>query len=361
MSLQGNLRDFTATEILQLLGTQKKTGCLSLEWGAEKAVIYLQEGRIISSRDPNLGPNDPLLAFLRKVHRLSEEQCRGIASILRESNRDLEDVLLNGRYLDANDLGILEERQIIDSMIGLVRWENGTYRFDPSRRWPGVVVARLTVESAMIEAARRVDEHKRFMATFKDPYQVLSVHDLPDPNEDLSDEERELFGIIDGQRTVTEVVEAAPLTEYEAYEALDRMLRSRWIEVTGRRDPGLKPTAPVRRASAPAVRTRRWYHEVLVPAAVLLAFTILSASAERFHAALSAEPRRADALTQSRVDDVRLALELYRRERGVYPSGLERLVAERWLSADALHPAGFQLTYHLDPSGTYALGLTEAR
>ena len=50
MALQGNLRDFASTEILQLLGTQKKSGCLALEWGTEKAVVWVQEGRIVSTR-----------------------------------------------------------------------------------------------------------------------------------------------------------------------------------------------------------------------------------------------------------------------------------------------------------------------
>ena len=86
------------------------------------------------------------------------------------------------------------------------------------------------IEGAVIEAARRVDEQKRFVAVFRDPHQVLGLRDLPDPDEPLSEEVRELFGIIDGQHTVAQVVEAASLTEYEAYEAIHQMLEASWIE-----------------------------------------------------------------------------------------------------------------------------------
>jgi hypothetical protein len=41
MALQGNLRDFSVTEILQLLGSQKKNGCLKLEWNTERAQIHV--------------------------------------------------------------------------------------------------------------------------------------------------------------------------------------------------------------------------------------------------------------------------------------------------------------------------------
>src|SRR5688572_3262145 len=72
MSLQGNLRDFAATEILQLLGMQRKTGCLTLQQDDRHAMIFVHEGRIVSTRPPGMTREDPLLRFLLKAHRLSE-------------------------------------------------------------------------------------------------------------------------------------------------------------------------------------------------------------------------------------------------------------------------------------------------
>src|SRR4051794_20340086 len=99
MSLQGNLRDFSATEILQLIGMQQKTGCLTLERAGERVMLFVQDGRIVSTRRPGMTTDDTLLKFLLEIHRLSREQHRGIASIQKESGRDLEDILVNGRYL----------------------------------------------------------------------------------------------------------------------------------------------------------------------------------------------------------------------------------------------------------------------
>ncbi len=363
MSLQGNLRDFSVTEILQLLGTQKKTGCLELEWNVERAVVFMQDGAVVSTRNPGVVGNDVLLEFLRQIRRLSDEQVQGVLSIQKESNRDLEDVLLKGRYLDALELGRILERQILDSLTKLIRWDNGTYRFDSNRRWPGVVVAKLGVESALIEASRRVDEHKRFMGTFKDPYQVLGIRDLPDPDVELSDEERELFGIIDGQRTLNQIVEAAPLTEYECFEALDRMLREHWLEVIGRQDPGVhapKPTiATPRRARAPGLA---WQREVLVTAAFAAAFAALTLGARLFRQNIVPPPSRQDGVVSSRVRDVRYALELYHRDRGVYPASLQQLVNEDWLPARTLRVPGFRLVYRGGgPGERYTLQLTPER
>ncbi len=361
MALQGNLRDFSATEILQLLGSQKKTGCLLMEWNTEKAVIFVQEGRIVSTRRPGLAKDDPLLVFLRRVHRLSDEQARGILTIQRESNRDLEDLLLNGRYLDAAELAAFVERQILDDLMRLARWENGSYRFDPSHRWAPAPLVRLNIEGALIEAARRVDEQKRFVTLFKDPYQLLGVRDLPDPNESLSEEERELFGIFDGQHTVAEVVAAAPLSEYETYEALQRMLEANWIEFVGRRDPGLPTEGENREAAARAPRPRR-----LVREATVVAMALATAAAMHFGARLLVAPPPVapgeDVFAAAQVRDLRFALELFRRERGAYPGRLQDLIEDRWVDPRQTRLAGYHLRYHVERAGAdYRLELEPDR
>jgi hypothetical protein len=360
MALQGNLRDFAASEILQLLGTQKKTGCLTLEWNTERAVVFVQEGRIVSTRRPGMPKDDPLLLFLLKVHRLSEEQHRGMLTIQRESHRDLEDLLLNGRYLEAAELSAFVERQILDDLTRVARWESGSYRFDPHHRWPHPPLVRLNIEGAMIEAARRNDEQRRFVSVFKDPHQLLGVRDLPDPSEPLSDEERELFGIIDGHHTVAEVVADAPLSEYEAYESLFRMLESNWLEFVGRRDPGL-PAAPSprpRRAVPAAVSLLR---ELGVAALVAAAFLSLRLAGHGLHPATPADGS-SDPFTMSQLRDLKFALGLYHRERGTYPGHLEDLVEDRWISADQARIPGYLVRYQRAADGWgYRLDVDPAR
>ena len=361
MALQGNLRDFAATEILQLLGTQKKTGCLTLEWNTERALVYVQEGRIVSTRRPGMSKDDPLLNFLLKIHRLSEEQYRGILTIQKESNRDLEDLLANGRYLETNELAGYVERQILDDLMRITRWENGTYRFDPNHKWPGTPLVRLNIEGAMMEAARRVDEQRRFVSVFKDPHQLLGVMDLPDPSEPLSEEERELFGIIDGRHTVAEVVEAASLSEYEAYESLFRMLESKWLNFVGRKEPGA-PEAPAPLARpARARQATSALREIAVALLMIALFVGLRYAGTQLQPPpVVADPR--DPFVASSVRDLRFALDLYRRERGGYPVHLEELVEDRWIDAAQLRVPGCVLHYQRGRDGLdYRLDLSPAR
>ncbi|MEO7867031.1 MAG: DUF4388 domain-containing protein [Candidatus Eisenbacteria bacterium] len=360
MALQGNLRDFSATEILQLIGGQKKSGCLMLEWNTERSVVWVQEGRIVSTRPLGTAKDDRLLVFLRKAHRLSDEQLRGILTIQKESNRDVEDLLLNGRYLDGQEMTVYVERQILDDLMRIVRWDSGTYRFDPNRKWPNPPLVMMSMEGAMIEAARRVDEQKRFVQSFKDPHQLLGVRDLPDPDEPLSEEERELFGIIDGTHTIAEIVEEAPLSEYEAYEALQRMLDSDWVEFVGRRDPGASAPAP-----APATvseRPRGGIGRELVVAATVIATLVGLRFGSQFVVDRSHLALGNDVFAAAHVRDLRYALDLYHRERGSYPKRLDDLVEDRWVGRDQLRMTGYLVQYRaLEGGQTYSLQLQPDR
>ena len=360
MALQGSLRDFSVSEILQLLGTQQKTGCLLLNRDAENVSLYVSDGRVVSARDPGMRADDPLLGFLRAIQRLPEEQYRGLLTIHHETGRDLEDLLLNGRYMEQDELAAYVERQILDTLLRISHWESGSYRFDPAIVWNGARLVRLSTEGVLIEAARRVDEMKRFRAMFADPHQTLGVRDLPNPEEPLSDEERELFGIIDGQHTVAEVCESAPLTEYETLEALHRMTEAGWVEFVGRKDPGRAPAEPAPR-STPA-RRGAIARELFAAA---LAFVVVAGLLAGGHF-LTRSSARADAgddvFVATQLRDLRKVLDLYRREHGAYPERLDELVADHWLSARAIQVSGRRLRYQREDAGAdYRLQLDRGR
>jgi hypothetical protein len=344
MALQGNLRDFSVPEILQLLAGQKKTGCLTMEWNTERARVFLQEGLIVSTRSPGIAREDSLLAFLRKVHRLTEEQYLGLVAIQKESNRDAEELLQTGGYVDATELAEFLERLILDDLMHLVRWEDGTYSFDPNNRWPHTPLVKLSLEPSLIEASRRVDEQKRFVSVFKDPYRLVSVRDLPDPSDPVSEAERELFGIIDGQHTVEEVVRLAPLGEYETYETLYRMLEAKWIELTGRREPGDAAKASSRGAKLHAGPRRSVLWEVVVLAAVV-AFLFAARHAGRPLASSPPPSPRNDVFAAAQLRNLRAALELYRRESGAYPDRIEEMVEGHWITPDQARVNGYVLRY----------------
>ena len=353
MALSGSLREFALSEILQLLSSQRKTGSLRLTRGSETSVIYLLEGRVAAVRDRGMGAEDPLARFLRRIHRLSDEQMRGVASIHAESGRDLVDLLLNGRYIEREELSMLYERMVLDVLHDVLTWDDGVYSFHNVTPPESVLPVSLSTESMLMEAVRRTDEMRRYQAKLSDRGLVLALKELPDPDAALSEEEKELFGLVDGRRTLGETVAEAPLTEYEAYEALFRLVEAGWIEVGARRAP--EEPAPVDLAAARRALGDSWRTDLALAGAALLLVAVVQALAWRTAPAPPVPTAETAATTDPyaalAMRDVRFALDLHRAQSGRYPGSLDDLVVAGWLAAGQATHGGLVFDYAPAPDG----------
>ena len=76
MALRGNLRDFTITQLLNLINLAKKTGTLVVDGPSEQAYISFRDGKLAYAR---VGQEDGTLAtVLHKANRLTVNQYRAI-------------------------------------------------------------------------------------------------------------------------------------------------------------------------------------------------------------------------------------------------------------------------------------------
>lgn len=351
MALSGSLREFHLSEIIQLLSGQKKTGCLTLTRGAESVALYFLEGRLSGVRDQGLAANDPLMSFLRRTRWLSHEQLRGVESLHAESGRDLLDILLNGRYVDGEDLAALYERMTIDLLFRLLSWEDADYSFLANAPPESALPVSFSTDGLLMEAVRRVDEHRRYLRELPEAHEIPGLRELPDPDAPLSEEEKEIFALVDGNRTVAEIVAEAPLCDFEALEGLASLFENRWLEVVGSREIG-GSRIEIRKKVEPAPARKR---TVEWTAAVGLTFVILAGMAAwqplRYRPTDEAISPESDPHQRARLDDVRAALAVYRHENGQYPPNLEELVRTEWLQPSQLRFPGHALRYEIRDGG----------
>jgi hypothetical protein len=156
---------------------------------------------------------------------------------------------------------------------------------------------------------------------------------------------------------VTEIVASAPLTTYESYEALQRMMESGWIEFCGRREPG-KPAPTEAPPARPAGLMAREI-AALVIGVVLIAAPLVGARFAPRPVPVAAED---DVFVLAKIRDVRSILELYRREHGVYPERLAQLVDDHWLDPASLTLPHQRLGYQRLAAGAdYRIRLEPSR
>mgnify|MGYP001217063641 CR=1 FL=1 len=78
MALRGNLRDFTVTQLLNLINLASKTGTLVVDGVSEQAYVSFREGKLAYAR---IGRDDGSLAsVMHKANKINANQYRAIAA-----------------------------------------------------------------------------------------------------------------------------------------------------------------------------------------------------------------------------------------------------------------------------------------
>jgi hypothetical protein len=76
MALKGNLRDFTITQLLNLISLARKTGTLVIEGSNERVLVSFREGKLAFAQ---VGQEDnSLVSILYRAHKLSAAQQRAL-------------------------------------------------------------------------------------------------------------------------------------------------------------------------------------------------------------------------------------------------------------------------------------------
>jgi hypothetical protein len=146
----------------------------------------------------------------------------------------LGEQLVHEGFITADDLSRALTRQTSEIIYEMLRWSDGRYRFEHSVNPPEAQGAQLglPVESMVLEGFRRVDEWRVI------EQEVTSFDDVLARDEGvietvgasrLASEEQAVLDVIDGQRTVREVIAAAAMNSFDACRILYRLLRSRLL------------------------------------------------------------------------------------------------------------------------------------
>lgn len=162
MILWGNISHFSVFMVLQLLASYGKTGILELKDNEEKAVIYMNEGRVEAVSVPR---SDHMLARrLVKGGYISEAELRKImlAEAMRREHEFLGITLLKSGLVDEKAMVKVLEEQAYENTLELSNWVQGTFKFIAPRS-PVIfpVSPRLNVQHLLLETSRRLDEGQR--------------------------------------------------------------------------------------------------------------------------------------------------------------------------------------------------------
>jgi hypothetical protein len=128
MALKGNLRDFSITQLLNLVNLARKTGKLSLGGHSEEALLFFKDGRLIhaatSSGDINLA------SMLHKVGKLTDDQVRVAVQRGNSSDRVIGKFLMETKMASRGDIIQGVKDYMLQIVYDLFTWEDGNFIFE---------------------------------------------------------------------------------------------------------------------------------------------------------------------------------------------------------------------------------------
>jgi hypothetical protein len=202
--LEGSIDAFSLPDIFSLLSMTKKTGGLHLRRENAHGVVWFTTGALTG------GASDVSRQSLarRLVGAGVVEDDALQAAIERVNGEDLG-VVRALQQAGAVDEGVLHEiasEHVVDTVFDLLRWADGDFAFVVDEANPDDVGVSRQVDDVVSEGRRRLESWGAVAATVPSPQTVLSLAPSPDGDLQLSRDEWSLLALVDGRRTVGEIV-----------------------------------------------------------------------------------------------------------------------------------------------------------
>src|SRR5688572_29257653 len=236
MAIEGSLQDVALADICQLLAMGMKTGCLSLTDRSNFGYVYFDRGRVIHAsvlnRPDRLGELLVRNNVITRAQLSSAMEAQG-----QEKGLRLGELLVRTGALNEEQLQRYISLQIEEAVYHLFTWNQGSFHFDPDQKPDeGVFLVNISPDALLMEGARRVDEWRLLQKKIPSLDVVFAMEKQPGPDVELTSEQKKLIPLIDGERTVQELVHESGMVEFEVAKALYGLIQPGFAVRAGQRD-----------------------------------------------------------------------------------------------------------------------------
>jgi hypothetical protein len=240
MALKGNLRDFSTTQLLNLISLARKTGTLTIQHSSDNAHMSFREGKLVYAYMGEDGNH--LATVLQNSGKLSPEQAQIILSHAEgKSDKQLGHLLITAGRVTQNDIIQSVRQNVLDIVYKLFTWTEGAFRFDASKMpSPGHITIPIDLESVIMEGSRRLKEWEILQEEIPDLDIALRFTDNPDArlkNINLTVEEWRVVSFVNPRNTIRQIAKGNNLSDFEIRRIVYGMLQAGLVEFVGKPKP----------------------------------------------------------------------------------------------------------------------------
>lgn len=252
MALKGNLRDFSITQLLNLVNLAKKTGTLVIEGANQTANITFREGKLsyaeLADKDNNLG------AILHHANVITAAQYGTLKSKAASmGDKELGLLLVNSGYVTQQDILASLQTYFLSILQNIFAWVEGAFHFDATKQIPGNKISvKIDLENIIMEGSRQLTEQEQLKSEIPNLDLALKFTDRPGvslKNLNLSVEEWRVVSYINPKNSIEQIGKATKMGDQEIRRIVYSLLTAGLVElvrVEGEEKslPGLQKAMP---------------------------------------------------------------------------------------------------------------------
>lgn len=234
MALRGNLRDFTITQLLNLVSLAQKTGTLVIEGPGDVARVAFRDGKLSYAQ---LGQEDTSLAsVLQRTNQISASQYRVLRQrASRMTDKELGLLLINAGYLTQDDILGSMQQYFIGVIRRLFTWVEGFFHFDNGLLPPDdKIPVRIDLENLIIEGSRQLREWEQLQEEIPSLDMALKFTDRPGTNirnVNLSVEEWRVVSYVNPKNSMRQIARASKMNDLEIRRVVYSLLQAGLVEI----------------------------------------------------------------------------------------------------------------------------------
>ncbi len=238
MALQGNLQDFSVTQLLNLVNLANKSGALLIQAPNEGARLIFRQGKLayaqlVSEEGKKQGS---LPSILHRAEKINDAQLNTLQTRASEmSDKELGLLLINSGYVSQQD--ILESLQSYFTGIlqQLFTWVEGRFKFDPTQDVPeSKIPVRIALEDMIMEGSRQLREWEQLNSEIPNLDMALAFTDRPGVNlkkVNLNVEEWRVVSYINPKNSIRQIAKATKMNDVEIRRIVYGLLQAGLVKL----------------------------------------------------------------------------------------------------------------------------------
>ena len=229
--LGGDIRFIPLADVMLLLHNNGRTGSMRCSRAGVTKTMEWEKGELVFAR--STAPGDRLGAFLMARGLVTAGQLQQADPMVGSQDR-LGKALVRLGALTPSALWEAVRGQMTEIIYSLFHWKDGLFEFREGDPPQEKIALNISLMNLIMEGTRRLDEWSRVREKIQSDRVVLApVKALEEAlrGVKLSDLERTALGLVDGRRTVREVIDLVAREEFESWQALHALLSAGVIRV----------------------------------------------------------------------------------------------------------------------------------